>query len=136
VVKKLDIRLINYINLFNSITGVTAKDCFFEDEKLVFLVKEGDMGKALGKAGIKVKKLKNMIKKEIKVIEYSEDIVKFVRNLIYPNEVQKIYKEDSIVFIEEPNNVIKGRIYGRDRKNLYYINEILKKYFSLELKIK
>ena len=75
-------------------------------------------------------------KKEIKVIEYSEDIVKFVRNLIYPNEVQKIYKEDSIVFIEEPNNVIKGRIYGRDRKNLYYINEILKKYFSLELKIK
>ena len=136
MVKKLDIRLINYINLFNSITRVTAKDCFFEDEKLVFMVKEGDLGRALGVKGSKIIKLKNLTKKNIKLIEHSDDIIKFVKNLIYPIDVQKIYKENSTVFIEEPNSRIKGKIYGRDRKNLVHINEILKKYFNCELKIK
>ena len=112
------------------------KDCFFEDEKLVFMVKEGDLGKAIGKQGSTINKLKNMLKKDIKLIEYSDDLIKFVRNLIYPIEVQKIYKEDSTIFIEEPNNRVKGKIYGRDRQNLLYINDILKKYFNCELKIK
>lgn len=136
MVKKLDIRLIGYINLFSSITKVTPKDCFFEDEKLVFMVKEGDLGKAIGKKGFNINKLKNMIKKDIKVIEHNDDVIKFIKNLIYPIEVQKIYKEDSTIFIEEPNTRIKGKIYGRDRKNLNYINDILKKYFNCELKIK
>jgi len=136
VVKKFDIKLINYINLFNSITKVMPKDCFFEDEKLVFIVKEGDLGKAIGKHGSTINRLSSIIKKEIKLIEYSDDLIQFVKNLIYPIEVQKIYKEGSTIFIEEPNNKIKGRIYGRDRKNLLYINDILKKYFNCELKIK
>ena len=136
MVKKFDIKLINYINLFNSITKVMPKDCFFEDEKLVFIVKEGDLGKAIGKHGSTINRLSSIIKKEIKLIEYSDDLIQFVKNLIYPIEVQKIYKEGSTIFIEEPNNKIKGRIYGRDRKNLLYINDILKKYFNCELKIK
>lgn len=136
MVKKLDIRLIQYINLFNSVTKVTPKDCFFEDSTLIFLVKEGDIGKAIGKGGMKIKLLKNKLRKEIKIIEFSEDILKFVKNLIYPNEVQKLYKEDSVVFIEDHNSRIKGKIYGRDRKNLKFINDILKKYFNSELKIK
>ena len=136
MVKKFDIKLINYINLFNSITKGMPKDCFFEDEKLVFIVKEGDLGKAIGKHGSTINRLSSIIKKEIKLIEYSDDLIQFVKNLIYPIEVQKIYKEGSTIFIEEPNNKIKGKIYGRDRKNLSYINDILKKYFNCELKIK
>jgi len=136
VVKKFDIKLINYINLFNSITKVMPKDCFFEDEKLVFIVKEGDLGRVIGKHGSTIKRLGGIIKKDIKLIEYSEDLIQFVKNLISPIEVQKLYKEGSTIFIEELDNKIKGRIYGRDRKNLSYINDILKKYFNCELKIK
>ena len=136
MVKKFDIKLINYINLFNSITKVMPKDCFFEDEKLVFIVKEGDLGRAIGKQGSTIKRLSSIIKRDIKLLEYSDDLIQFVKNLIYPIEVQKLYKEDSTIFIEEPNNKIKGKIYGRDRKNLSYINDILKKYFNCELKIK
>ena len=112
------------------------KDCFFEDEKLVFIVKEGDLGRAIGKQGSTIKRLSSIIKRDIKLLEYSDDLIQFVKNLIYPIEVQKLYKEDSTIFIEEPNNKIKGKIYGRDRKNLSYINDILKKYFNCELKIK
>ena len=136
MVKKLNLQTIGLMNLFNNLTGVTARDCFFDEDKLVFIVNEGDLGKVIGKKGSNIQRIKNVMKKEIRIIKYSEDVIKFVRNLIYPIEVQKIYKEDSVVFIEPENNKIKGQIYGRDRKNLEKINEILKKYFNTELKIK
>ncbi|QQG38753.1 MAG: NusA-like transcription termination signal-binding factor [Candidatus Woesearchaeota archaeon] len=136
MVKKLNIQTIGLMNIFNSLTGVTAKDCFFDEEKLVFIVNEGDLGKVLGKKGANIQRIQNTLKRDIKVIEYSEDVIKFVKNLIYPAEVQKVYKEGTFVVIEPENNKIKGQIYGRERKNLEKINEILKKYSNTEVKIK
>ena len=41
---------INHINLFEKITKARVKDCFLNDI-IVFIVEEGDLGKAIGKKG-------------------------------------------------------------------------------------
>lgn len=124
--------IIGYLNLFSSLTHVTPKDCFFEDDKLVFIVNEGDIGKVIGKKGSNIQRVKNVFKKEIRVIEFSQDIIKFIQNLLFPIKAQKIYKEDETVYIEAENNKTKGKIYGRERQNLKNIKEIVDKYFKIK----
>ena len=46
---KYDINLMKFISLFESITKTDVKDCFEIGGKLVFIVKEGNIGRALGK---------------------------------------------------------------------------------------
>ena len=63
---------IKYIGLFESMTGATVKDCIFEDNKnkIVYVVKEGDMGLAIGKNGANAQRVKETLNKPIDIIEY------------------------------------------------------------------
>jgi len=85
---------IKYIGLFESMTGATVKDCIFEDNKnkIVYVVKEGDMGLAIGKNGANAQRVKETLNKPIDIIEYSDDPVKFIKNIIWPVKVKSIIK--------------------------------------------
>lgn len=131
---KLDIQLIGFVNTFERITKARVKDCFFDKNKnLVFLVKEGDLWKAVGKKGANVQKLSNMLKKKIRIIEFSDDVKKFVRNVIMPFKVDEIVEEDGKVVLKSKDSKVKGLIIGRDKKNLEELNSIVKKYFNVEV---
>jgi N utilization substance protein A len=124
--------IIDHINLFETLTKARVKDCLIS-EKLIFIVEEGDIGKAVGKNGRNVSHLSKLLKKKIRIIEFNNKIEKFVKNLIYPAE-GKIYKEDNSVFIEA-NNKEKGLIMGRNRENLKELQKILNMYFKVEMKV-
>lgn len=74
---------IKYIGLFESMTGATVKDCIFEDNKnkIVYVVKEGDMGLAIGKNGTNAQKVKETLNKPIDIIEYSGILLSLLRIL-------------------------------------------------------
>lgn len=127
--------IIDYINLFESLTKAKVKDCYLDNE-LVFIVNEGDIGKAIGRKGVNIKKIAELTKKRIKVIEFSKDVEKFVSNLIQPFE-GKIYKvNDNEVEIEANNVKEKGVLIGRNRKNINKLNKLIKKYYKVEIKVK
>ena len=66
---KFDIKLIGLINVFEKVTRSRVKDAFFDkDGILVFIVKQGEIGTAIGKKGVNVKKLSTVMKKKIKLI--------------------------------------------------------------------
>ena len=132
---KYDSELIKLITLFESMTGARVKDCV-ADDKLTFIVEENEMGKAIGKGGANIKKLENALKKRIKVIEFSGDVIQFVRNMAYPSEVAEIKNDDGIVTINGKDTNTRAMIIGRNRQNLNQINDITKRYFDVkEIKV-
>ena len=58
---------IRYIALFENMTGAMVKDCIIDDEhgKVTFVVKNGDMGLAIGKKGSSVSKVQRAVDKGV-----------------------------------------------------------------------
>src|SRR5712691_9463799 len=76
-----DEQTIKYVALFQDLTRTTVVDCVDATDKLIFVVKEGDIGKAIGKKGENIAKLKRLMNKDIHVVEYSDQPDRFVARL-------------------------------------------------------
>ncbi len=86
---KLDTDSMRFVALFESVTGTVVKDCIISANKIVFVVKEGQAGLAIGKAGANIISLQDKLKRRVEVVEYSEDPVKFASNIFQPAELSK-----------------------------------------------
>ena len=126
---KINLELIQYINYFERLTKSSVKDCFFEDEKLIFVVRSGQARKAVGKNGINAKKFVEKTGKKIKIIEFNEDPLKFIRSLISPIKPKNIEQEEKTVNIEVESTKDKGLLIGRNAKNLENLKKHVQKYF-------
>ncbi len=126
---------IGYINLFEKATNARVKDCLIEEGKLVFLVEQGEIGKAVGKNGANVKYLQEKLKKQVKVIEFNKDPVRFLSTLLYPARPEEITIHDEKLIIKAHDTKEKGQIYGRERTNLKRIQELFSKYFPYKIEI-
>ncbi len=81
------------------------------------------------------KRVEDAIKKEITLISYSDDILKFVRNLIYPVKAQIQQHESKIIIITE-QATDRGKIFGRGRERLEVILALVQRYFPVtEIKV-
>lgn len=129
---------IKYIGLFESMTGATVKDCIFEDNKnkIVYVVKEGDMGLAIGKNGANAQRVKESLNKPIDIIEYSDDPVKFIKNIIWPVKVKSIHvserKDGKKIAVLDINKKDKGLVIGKEGKNIDRIKNLLKRHHNLD----
>lgn len=124
-----------YISLFESLTGAKVKDCIVNDN-IIFIVHENEMGKAIGKHGSNIKRVENALKKKIKLVEFNNDIIQFVQNLILPVRAKEIKEEDGIVTIYGNDTKSKGILIGRDRNNINLVSDIVKRYFGIkEIKV-
>ena len=123
------------IMLFESMTGANVKDCI-SNEKLIFIIQENEMGKAIGKNGVNVKRMENKLRKKIKLVEFTNNITEFVKNMIYPVEANDIVFDNGIVAIYGKDASAKAILIGRERKNIEHLSDIVKRYFDFkEIKV-
>lgn len=123
------------IALFESATGANVKDCI-ANERLVFIVEENEMGKAIGKNGANIKRMESLLKKKIKLVEFNKNVLVFVKNLIHPIESLGIRQENGIVEIHGKDASSKAMLIGRERQNINHLNDIAKRYFDIsEIKV-
>ena len=123
------------ITLFESMTGAKVKDCI-SDEKLIFIMEENEMGRAIGRNGANIKKMEEVLKKKIKLAEFSNDVLQFVKNMIYPIEALDIRQEDGVITIHGKDTNSKAMLIGRERKNINHLSSIVKRYFDIkEIKV-
>ena len=120
------------MTLFENLSGVRVKDAFLRNLSVNFIVDKGNLFKAIGKNGANIKKIENLIKKKIRVIEFNDDICKFADNFIYPIKAEKIEFEDKILKIYVHGAGTKGLLIGRESKNLKELKEILSRYFEID----
>jgi len=127
---KYDTELIGQINLFEKITRTSVKECFFFKEKQTFMVQAGQMNKALGKNKVNLIKLEKLFNKQLRIIEFHSELLRFIQNLIAPLRCTKISEDEpGIVTIIGPDTKTKGLMIGSKAKNLRETEEITKKYF-------
>ncbi len=126
---KLSMDGIRYIALFEKITGASARDCYedTENNRLLFVVKNGDMGLAIGKGGEHINNVKKAISKSVEIIEHSDDPVIFIKNAFHPiilkNITIKIHDDKRIAYVEVPTKE-KGLAIGRDGKNIEKVKKL------------
>jgi N utilization substance protein A len=118
------------------ITKAKVKDCFTDEEGTIFfVVAPGDLGKAIGKGASNIKRLQHELQRKIRVIEYSDNLADFVKNIIYPLRVESITEEQDAVIIKETNKKAKSLLIGRQGRNLKLINRAVKRFFTREVKV-
>jgi N utilization substance protein A len=112
-----------YIALFESLTGATVRDCLMSESgnKITFVVKEGDIGLAIGKGGRRVQQVKRMIGKGVEVLEYSDDPAKFVKNIFAPARVKAVHiteRDGRKVALVEVEEADRGLAVGKGGRKI------------------
>ncbi|UCF08214.1 MAG: NusA-like transcription termination signal-binding factor [Thermoplasmata archaeon] len=132
---KLDQDTLRYISVFERMTRTRVIDCIETPEKLIFIVAPGQIRLAVGKKGENVKKLHDMFKKNLDVIEYSEDRARFLKNIFHKYAVKGVEIENrgnrihATVSVESKD---KGKVIGKGGKNLKLAKDILGRHTDIE----
>ncbi|HLC81140.1 MAG TPA: NusA-like transcription termination signal-binding factor [Candidatus Nanoarchaeia archaeon] len=132
---KLDQEMLGLSSLIENQAHVLVKDLFKEEETIYIIVAAGDIGKLLGKGGETVKRLQQKLGKRIKAIEYDDEVDKFVKNIIYPLQVEEIVCEDSVICLKDSQKKTKSLLIGRNGRNLKIINRAVRRFFNVEVKV-
>ena len=134
---KLTTDQMRMMSLFQNVTGATARDCV-EDEKqdrVIFVVNEGKMGLAIGKGGSHIKNLQNIVKRNVELVEYSDDPSKFLKNILNSKLVSdvKLNKrtDGSLQAIVTVDPKKKGIVVGREGRNAEKARLLAKRYFEI-----
>ena len=130
---KLDMNTIRYINLFESITGVMVKDCIINEDrdKITFVVNEGQIGIAIGKNGMNVKKVQRALNKQVELLEFSKDPAKFISNIFRPIKLKEVNITDDngkkVAYVSFDDNRA-----GMIRSKMRVVKHLIPKYFDIQ----
>ena len=135
---KLTSREMRYIALFQSITGATVKDCIVDSDlnRIIFVVKEGSIGMAIGKRGKNIHLLEKMTGKKHEVIEHSDNPAQFIKNALKPAKVDEVRITERVdgktiaVISVSPRD--KGVAIGKNGRNAERIRFLAKRYFQIQ----
>ncbi len=129
---KYDIDAMKFMSMFESMTRSKLKDCVISENAVTFIVKENEIAKAIGKAGINVKNLERLLNKKVRIVEFSEDIAKFIQSLTYPAKIKEIKQEEGVVTITAADTRSRGLLIGRGANILRAYEAIVKRFFEID----
>lgn len=135
---RLTSREMRYIALFESITGATVKDCIVDEEqnRIIFIVKEGDLGAAIGRSGKNIRLLEKMTSKKHEIIEYADTPAQFIKNALKPAKVNEVRITERLdgktIAVVSVNPRDKGVAIGKNGRNAERIRFLAKRYFQIQ----
>jgi len=127
-----------YMALLENMTGATVVDCIVDEEEntIIFAVKKGDVGLAVGRGGEKIKRFRRMTNKQVEIFEYVGDPEKFVRNALKPARVKSLRLVDRVnggrIAMVNVETKDKGIAIGRNGQNIKRVRFMAKRYFNLD----
>lgn len=147
---KLDINSLKLMTLFENVTGARVKDYFELEDGKYFIVQQGEIAKAIGRNGVNAKRLQQIMKSSVKIAEYNEDVLEFIRNLLYPlrlhsAEVKQEVKDETsinkkmsdVIYLEAIDVKTRGLIIGRNASSLRNLEKAVQRYFDVkEIKVR
>jgi len=110
---------------FEAITGAGSRDCIVDErnERLIFVINPGEMGRAIGKQGSSIKKASDEMGMRIEVVEFSDDAEQFLRNCFLPARVLTVSidenEEGELVALIDVAEEDRGIAIGKAGKNIF-----------------
>lgn len=124
-----------YINMASNVTKTDILDCMITEDKLIFIVKKGQLGAAIGIKAKNLERLRNLFKKNIKFVEFDEDKERFIINLFKPYKVTNISLEgedESTIAKVEVEVSEKSKIIGKGGRNIDTIRKLAQRHHTIK----
>lgn len=124
-----------YINIATKITKTDIIDCVIQEDKLIFIVQQGQLGAAIGIKAKNLEKLRGLFKKNIKFVEFHPDKKQFIINLCKPYKIKKVELEgnnDSFVAKVDVEVSDKSKIIGKGGRNIEIIRQLAQRHHSFK----
>lgn len=126
------------MSLFQDVSHASAVDCMIDSKigRIIFVVKTGEMGLAIGRSGETVKKIEKAVGKPVELVEWSGDPKQFVMNSLNPlliREVRIAEQPDGskkVTVIVDRKNM--GAVLGIGGRNVERARLLAKRHFSIE----
>lgn len=131
----LDESAIQYISYMENISGATIDDCMMDDDKIVFIVKQGQAGLAIGKRGINIKKAMRDLKKEIEIIENGATAEELIQNALSPAKISEITisnNEGRDVALVKIEPKYRGMAIGKGGSKIDRCRKILQRHWDID----
>ncbi|HIH04930.1 TPA: NusA-like transcription termination signal-binding factor [Candidatus Woesearchaeota archaeon] len=127
--RSFDAQTLKIIVFFEKITDARLKD--YLPEHSLFIVEQGEMGRAIGKNAANIRKVEQLLKRSVQLVEFNSNLGDFIRRLAHPAEIISVEEHDGIVTIRGRDTKAKGMIIGREHSKLNLLKEIVKRHFPV-----
>lgn len=129
-----------FIALFEDETGATARDCVVfeaegeDEERVVFLVKPGDMAQAIGSGGETVQKIEDQLDRDVTLVEDADTPEAFVANALAPAAVYNVTvsEDDETIAYAEVDSEDTGIAIGEDGRNITAAEKLAKRHYDID----
>ena len=125
------------ISLFTSVTSATARDCIVDDkmDRVIFVVNKGQMGLAIGKGGVTIKQLQQVVGRKVELVEASDSAEEFIRNMLGADMVSDVRISERMDGSKQATVTVdarkKGAVVGREGRNAEKARLMAKRYFHI-----
>jgi N utilization substance protein A len=120
---------LEYIKTLEDLTRAKIRDCLVSDKEVVAVVEEGQMGLAIGRNGENITRAKEKLGRKISLIEFSNDLAQFARNVFAPVPLDAVETNGSSVKLK-PRDA--KRAVGRNNKRLERAKTLLSRHFGIK----
>ena len=133
---KITLEELRYLSIFQDLTDALPYRCIIDEEgnRLIFLVKPEDVGKAIGRRGSKIRILSEIFKKNVEVVPFSDDLETMIKNLFPGVKIENITineRGDEKVVVLRVAEEDKGRAIGREGRNIKRARLVLRRLFNV-----
>ncbi len=128
---------LRYAVLFEKVTGIVPIDTVIDEQynRIIFIVDKGFAPLAVGRGGVNIKRLRELIGKDVEVVEKGDTPEELIKNCLYPARVLavKIVKLPSgkaaIATVHPDDRAIA---IGRQGRNINRAKLLAKRYFDID----
>lgn len=132
---KLSMDDIRLLNMLEEMTGAKASDVVSTPEAMIFVVDAEDVGKAVGRGGGNIARLRQRLGKNVEIVAGSSDYRLFFNNLFSPAVIKQYVEKDDggvkklDVLVDES---YRGIAIGRNGEKIKKAKLFGKRYFNYE----
>ena len=137
-VREIDLNTLRCTTLFESLTHAYVNDCVILPDKILFVVKKGDMSKAIGKGGSNINRVRSVFKnKKVYVVEDDDTIEGFIKNMYPKIDIQVTVKETNKgkIALIKVDRFKRGAVIGKDGEKIKAKKILLKRKFNCDMKV-